>query len=614
MKLGPFASWGVKKLLALYVVICAVLSAGVVPLVHTFVLSPEKLSPFTPVSEEVYWVPAQIQIALERLNAEAQAMVAGESDLNHVKVRFAVLSSKLGEMTHASPVRDTLETIPEFDARRQALTDFVHRGTSLLDEGSLDDVHQLLAGIEELRPAAVGLALDARTVEVQARLDRDAEVTKNRHLLFSMFLAMWGAILIIGWLGGSRLVTKERELAANLELLEAKKRALDAAVTAEVARNTFLGKVSHEFNSPLQAMLTNIQLLEPRLQADDRSSTIIRRLMTSLNQLRVQVNDLLDVAEIKSGKLSLRLARVDLATLVHDVVGVHQVAADVKHLTLRVEAQQMPVVYTDGRRISQIITNLVTNAIRHTETGGVTVTARLKEGRAGSPSVLLSIDDTGMGFAPEVRENLFQPFVQAKRYRGGTGLGLAIVKGLVDQFNGNIQLESLVGVGSTFTVEIPVSLQPVGTDAEDEDYRPLQVSATPTEVAVVNGVDVAQSRRPMVLIVEDNADLLDTLSEYLTDKGYSVHTASSLESSEAMLNTRRYAAIITDMELGDGLGTDVAQAAKKGVNADVPIICCTAYPKLLSDDAARIFDVKLAKPVEPQAIVDAIARMASISA
>ena len=613
MKFAALASWNVKRLLILYGLASLILSAVVAGGLYAFVLSPQKLMPFNPVSEEVYWVPAQAQIALERLNGAAVAALLHPDKVPEVRTRLAILRSKLHEMTAPSEVRDTLQTIRDFEPRRQALTQFVTTASRLAESGKQPDILNLVEAIDEFRNNIVSLALDARTMEVDARLSRDHEVTKTRQWLYGAFMAMWLAMLVIGWLALSRIVTKDRELAAQTELLEAKKLALDAAVAAEVARNTFLGKVSHEFNSPLQAMLTNIQLLEPRLP-DERSHTIIRRLMTSLNQLRVQVSDLLDVAEIKSGKLRLRLSRVDVGTLISDIVSVHQVAADSKGLSLIVNASPMQEVYTDGRRIAQIVTNLVTNAIRHTETGGVTVRGRLDTPRGGTAPLVLTVADTGMGFAPEVRANLFQPFVQAKRYRGGTGLGLAIVKGLVDQFNGTVSLTSKVGAGSTFVVEIPVALDLPEAGELDESDTPLLSSQAPVEVAVVEGLDIAEGRKPTILVVEDNSELLDTLSEYMSEKGFSVHAASSLQSGKAMLGIRRYAAIITDMELGDGFGTDIAQAAKEGPNSDVPIICCTAYSKLLEGERAQVFDVRLAKPVSPDAIFGAILRLARLPA
>ena len=597
-----------KGLLALYIVVGTALTGGVAQILHTFVLSPKSLLPFNPVSEEVYWVPAQAQIALERLNAEVQKSVQDLSDVGQVQLRITVLQSKLHEMLDPSDVQKTLETIPDFEARRQVFVAFLAHAKQHAQRGTLADMQALLEEIADFRDATMTMALDARTLEVTARINRDEEVTKNRHLLFGTFLAMWLFMLVIGWLALSRILTKNRQLAAQTEMLEAKKLALDAAVAAEVARNTFLGKVSHEFNSPLQAMLTNIQLLEPRL-TDERAQTIIRRLLTSVNQLRVQVSDLLDVAEIKSGKLSLRLARVDVPTLLADIVGVHQIAADSKNLALTVKAEVMPPVYTDGRRIAQIVTNLVTNAIRHTDHGSVSVQAQLKMIRTGQ-AITLTVADTGTGFAPEIRENLFQPFVQAKRYRGGTGLGLAIVKGLVDQFNGQIKLKSQMGRGSTFTVEIPVSLEGDDTGVEDDlTFTPTPAIAAPVEVAIVNGVDVANARKPTVLIVEDNSDLLDTFSEFLQDSGFDVHAASSFQAGKSMLEARRYFAIVTDMELGDGSGMDIAREARKGLNTSVPIVCCTAYPKLIEGEEAGIFDARLSKPLNPAALLKVLSKM-----
>ena len=610
MNFGPFASWGIKKLLFAYLACAMFLTAGVAQVLHTLVLSPRALTPFTPVSEELYWVPSQAQIALERFNAEVEADIANPADLVKVKTRLGVLRSKLSEMTEPSDVRETLRTIDGFEARRLAFVEFIGKAERLVASGKPADMQELLVTIQNFRDNIISLSVDARQMEVDARINRDHEVMKNRHWLYLAFLSMWGAVLVIGLLALSILASKNKQIAATHEMLEAKKLALDAAVTAEVARNTFLGKVSHEFNSPLQAMLTNIQLLEPRL-TDERSHTIIRRLLTSLNQLRVQVSDLLDVAEIKSGKLTLRLSRVNVETLLTDVVGVHQVAADSKGLALKVRVSPMPEVQTDGRRIAQIVTNLVTNAIRHTETGAVTVMAHLGTTKMGGYSIVFTVNDTGLGFPPEVRANLFQPFVQAKRYRGGTGLGLAIVKGLVDQFNGCIELESTVGLGSTFKVEIPVSLNAGESEEWHEDYTPPGALGGPVEQSQPRFQDANSLKKPTILIVEDNPDLLDTLSEYMADRGFAVHTAGSVQSGRAMLSARRYAYIITDMELGDGVGTEIALAAKIGLNAGVPLVCCTAYPKLFDGTGLDIFDVKLAKPVQPDVILEAMLNAAS---
>jgi hypothetical protein len=221
-----------KGLLALYIVVGTALTGGVAQILHTFVLSPKSLLPFNPVSEEVYWVPAQAQIALEHLNAEVQKSTQDPSDIGQVQVRLTILQSKLHEMLDPSSVQKTLETIPDFEPRRQIFIDFIASARKHVKSGKPADMQAMLDEISEFREAMMTMALDARTLEVTARINRDEEVTKNRHLLFGTFLAMWLFMLVIGWLALSRILTKNRQLAAQTEMLEAKKLALDAAVAA----------------------------------------------------------------------------------------------------------------------------------------------------------------------------------------------------------------------------------------------------------------------------------------------------------------------------------------------------------------------------------------------
>jgi signal transduction histidine kinase len=589
-------AWTNRRTLVAYIGAATVLTAALTPLVHHSLYAPVELSTVVTTHEELYWSPVQVQIALERLAGEAALAELGQAEQPSLQERLYVVLSKYNILQGNSDVTRSLSSLPEYAEVVANLQSFLPEAQQQVSEASPRSLRRLREHIADLRPQIVKMAILGRAAELQVRLARTEQVERNRAEAFAAFLCGWAVILFAGWLLLLRVRSSEKALQQRHALLETERDAREAVAKAESARNTFLGKVSHEINSPLQAIITDVQLLSGRgVRESLATERIVDRLQKSLLQLRAQVSDLLDVSQVNSGQMSLHLGPVDVAAVARHVVNAHENAAALKGLTLSLHISDLQPVHSDQRRLLQILNNLVSNSVRYTETGAIDIEVSLAE--TPQLTLFMMVRDSGPGFSPEGLKRLYQPFMHGSKSRGGTGLGLAIVKGLVDQFGGRIELETQPGKGSTFTISLPVSL--------------AQSSASRTFGPSFG----AQNMLPYVLLVEDNPAIRASIADELADRGYYCHTAASVREALEYVSTTRYAVIVVDMELGDGIGVEVARAAKKSINRSTPLICCTAYPDLLETIGAEIFDALLGNPVDAgkliRTIEDLLERVAS---
>jgi signal transduction histidine kinase len=611
-KLFSLAPW---KLSVGYVLVVAVLTAGVGYGVHDELEASADNAGALVARDEIFWTPLQLQLALERLTEETSLFSLGQADRAGLEERLDLVRSKAGILREAATRATSVSATPEFRDVAQQLPVFLEHAKEQVGSPTSDSLRQLRQRADELMGSLTSLAASARAAGLAVQTEREAALDANRSRLFAVLMAGW---VLLGVLGLQALLFWQR-VALRHESRDVEiaglQRALDVARKTEAARNTFLAKVSHEINSPLQAILTNVQLMESRLEENGNLSKLVARLKASVGHLRGQVHDLLDVAEINSGKMRVKFGEVDVAALMEEAVGVQQTAAENKGLSLKLQTSGLRVVRSDGRRINQIVTNLVTNAIRYTEAGTIVVTAAIEPLDVDHSTLQLTVQDTGIGFAPEVLENLYQPFMPVVKHRAGSGLGLAIVKGLVDQLNGTIELRTQPATGSEFLIRIPVSALSVTSSRQstDTDAAAQTPDFAEDDFAAEAVGETLQSETPEdarhLLFVEDDPDIQDTMSEMLEHLGYVCHPASSMQEGLSGLTERKYSAIVVDMELGDGTGLDVARAAKSTVNRNVPLVVCTAYSDLLDQPGMDIFDARFRKPVDANALRDMLARL-----
>src|SRR5258706_4109191 len=237
-------------------------------------------------------------------------------------------------------------------------------------------------------------------------------------------------------------------------------KALDLAQAANRTKSEFLANMSHELRTPLNAIIgftgTLLMKLPGPLNADQEKQ--LRTVQTGANHLLALINDLLDLAKIDAGKAEPKLATTDCKEVIEEVAASLRPQAEAKGLEFTVTVPQELTVHTDRRALSQIVINLVNNAIKFTARGSVRIRAERRE-ENGSRALEISVEDTGIGIRPEDQKKLFGAFTQvddsANRRYEGTGLGLHLSQKLAQALEGRIELRSEYGKGSTFTLVLP---------------------------------------------------------------------------------------------------------------------------------------------------------------
>lgn len=233
----------------------------------------------------------------------------------------------------------------------------------------------------------------------------------------------------------------------NLQLLEANR-----------LKSEFLATVTHELRTPLNAIMGFSQILKSQSKGtlNDYQVEMVNRIFTNGENLLALVNDILDMSTIEANRLELEPSYFDLHQLMRSTIAELQPLAESKRLDIRtLIALEEPNVYNDNRRLKQVLINLISNAIKFTDAGHVQVAIAT----LAPNSIEIIVEDTGIGIAPEQLEYIFQPFRQAdqtiKRHYPGTGLGLAITHSLVSMMEGLITVQSEVGRGTSFRIQIP---------------------------------------------------------------------------------------------------------------------------------------------------------------
>ncbi|MEG3898067.1 MULTISPECIES: ATP-binding protein [unclassified Microcoleus] len=236
--------------------------------------------------------------------------------------------------------------------------------------------------------------------------------------------------------------------------------ALHKAEAASRAKSTFLANMSHELRTPLNAIIGYSEMLEEEALESGLKYIIpdTQKIHNAGQHLLTLINDILDLSKIEAGRMELYLEKFDLANLIEEVVATLHPLVEKNHNQLQVSCSvNLGVMYADLTKVRQILFNLLSNALKFTE-GGTVLLGATRQPAGGSDWVYLQVSDTGIGMSAEQQEGLFQPFMQGDasttRKYGGTGLGLAISRLFCQMMGGDITLESQLGVGSTFTVQL----------------------------------------------------------------------------------------------------------------------------------------------------------------
>ncbi|MEM7200616.1 MAG: ATP-binding protein [Planctomycetota bacterium] len=468
------------------------------------------------------------------------------------------------------------DAIVVYDVEQRALVDFNTAAEQLLRGYVNDHVRQLVEFFDEA----------AKTPE---RAQRELVVPGPR----GEERAFEASLQTFEIDGAPRLLAVFRDVTARNRMARQLVAAREQALAASRAKSSFLAAMSHEIRTPMNGVLGMAEMLidmgPPDLSQEARP--LAQTIHTSAGTLLGILNDILDIAKIESGRMTLESVPFALAVAVSDAVALHSETAVRQGLeiTLDCDPSLPELVVGDALRVQQIVGNLVQNAIKFTERGGVSVHLRPTTKSATTQAVLLEVRDTGIGMEPDVVGRLFSPFSQGdgsiSRRFGGTGLGLSICKQLAQMMGGSIRVSSTPGSGSSFVVELPMPIA---------QRRPAPAPAAELPLSLDGAA---------VLLAEDNAINQQVAVRMLSKLGAVTTTAESGREALERLAVECYDLVLMDCEMPVLDGYEATRELRRREDeqgqARTPVIGFSA--NVMQEDQLRCIEVGMdgfiAKPV-----------------
>jgi len=401
------------------------------------------------------------------------------------------------------------------------------------------------------------------------------------------------------------LLKKSQDHATELNLQKEKLRVSNkSAQKANKVKSDFLANMSHEIRTPMNGIVGVLELLKDSKLSEEQKD-LVETMETCGHGLVIVLNDILDFSKIEAGHMDFENEPFDLNKLLKSISFLYETEVKRKRISLDSELIWNGVHYFDGDelRIRQILTNLVSNAIKFTEKGTIKLSIKVERKNDSIHDVHFFVKDTGIGIPEDKLKTIFQSFSQADisttRKYGGTGLGLSISSRLCDLMGGEMFLESTVGVGSTFSFKLPLRLSEYDKDEESSD--PLRSSNW-------NAKKIPLS----ILVAEDNIINQKIIKRFMQKIGYEIDIAKDGEHAIDALENKFYDVIFMDMQMPIMGGIEATQKIINKWGDDSPtIIAMTA--NVMDEDRQKCFDAGmkdfLTKPVSIKSIIAALSNI-----
>ena len=481
------------------------------------------------------------------------------SDLSqNVNDVFVILEEKTDEVVYVTPNIDSVLGVKEEDVKKDITT---------IDGINVDRL--IASNLMELNKKD-------KISWTQEYLNNDSGET--RYLEITAYHTEFGSL--------KRIVIVISDRSEERELQNALSSSLEIAKNANAAKSNFLANMSHDIRTPMNAIVGYSTLLIK--DADDKNKIIEigKKITYSSQHLLSLINDVLDMSKIESGRTSLNSDKVDVSEVINNISEIVQVQTKSKKQSFEIKTKGNipPYIYADKLRLTQILLNLLSNAVKYTEKNGTISLVVEGYGNNGQTCHLrFIVSDNGQGMSREFIEKIFEPFSRETNSMTnkiqGTGLGMSITKSIIDLMGGTIDIQSELGKGSVFTVDLIFS---VPLDENDDNF-------------------FADHEITRVLVGDDEIDVTENIQSILSDAGLECDAAiGGLESvdkaTRAYEDNNSYDVIILDWKMPDMDGVECVRRIRKEIGKDVPIFVLSSYDVSEIEDEAKKAGVDLFLP------------------
>ena len=481
------------------------------------------------------------------------------SDLSqNVNDVFVILEEKTDEVVYVTPNIDSVLGVKEEDVKKDITT---------IDGINVDRL--IASNLMELNKKD-------KISWTQEYLNNDSGET--RYLEITAYHTEFGSL--------KRIVIVISDRSEERKLQNALSSSLEIAKNANAAKSNFLANMSHDIRTPMNAIVGYSTLLIK--DADDKNKVIEigKKITYSSQHLLSLINDVLDMSKIESGKTSLNSDKVDVSEVINNISEIVQVQTKSKKQSFEIKTKGNipPYIYADKLRLTQILLNLLSNAVKYTEKNGTISLVVEGYGNNGQTCHLrFIVSDNGQGMSREFIEKIFEPFSRETNSMTnkiqGTGLGMSITKSIIDLMGGTIDIQSELGKGSVFTVDLIFS---VPLDENDDNF-------------------FADHEITRVLVGDDEIDVTENIQSILSDAGLECDAAiGGLESvdkaTRAYEDNNSYDVIILDWKMPDMDGVECVRRIRKEIGKDVPIFVLSSYDVSEIEDEAKKAGVDLFLP------------------